>query len=456
MKHVSFTGAGRLSHTRQALTDLDVQVLIRPDDLTPSSNQIIVGEYLTTGNKRGWFLRLDTGGTVRLQWSTNGTATSAADSTATLASTGLTDGSKFWLRATLDVNVGGTNKEARFYTSDDGITWTQLGATVNTATTTSIYSDAANVITMAGEGTAASYTGKFYEVRLYSAIGGSTNLVDPDPWDWSTATYGATGTSVVTPALAAVEQDAWPPRVALTGTSIETDDVVTLYRVSGSTRTAVRGAVGVTAGDTAIVRIDAELPFGTPLSYVMDLNGEEEYATSPMTVTLVGGKVAVSDAITGAAAEVVITSWPEKRTARPSTTFVVGGRNVAVVGQRPGFTASIEFETDTDAARENFETLLTTATSGILQIRQDGEYGGVDCYICVLSDTEARRDETDGTDERRRWVLEAVEVEAWAADVAAAGFTWQDLIDAYTGLTWQDLIDDHDTWLDVAQAEFGV
>lgn len=453
MKHVAFDGTGRLSHTRQTLTDLDVQVLLRLDDWTPSAENFVVGEYLTTGNKRGWSLRVRTTGVVRLLCSPDGTATVTADSTASVPFANLEKG---WIRAVLDVNNGAAGKTARFYTSDDGITWTQLGADVTTAGTTSIASHSGNVIGLGGEGTSASLIGRVYAVRLYSTIGGSTNLVDPDPWDWSTATYGATGVTTVTPAVAAVEQDTWPPRVAVSATGLETDDVATFYRAQGSTRTAVRGADAVTVGDTAMVRIDAELPFGTPISYVLDLNGEAEYATSPLTVDLPGGKVAISDAISGASAEVVITSWPEKRTTRPSSTFVVGGRNVVVTGQRPGFVGGIEVETTSDAARENFGDLLDQATSGILQIRQDGNYGGVDCYVSVLTDSEMRRDETDGADERRRWLLDVVEVEPWAADVEAAGFSWQDLQDAYTGLTWQDLIDDYATWLAVAQAEFGV
>lgn len=455
MRHVSFDGTGRLSHARQALTDLDVRLLVRPDDLTPSAVQIIASEYLTTGNKRGWQAVLLTTGVLRIRWSPDGTSSSTVDSTAAVT-TLYADGDKFWVRFVLDVNNGAAGKTAQFYTSDDGVEWTQLGADVTSGGTTSIFSDAANVITMAGEGTAATYTGKVYAIQLMSTIGGSTNLVDPDPWDWSTATYGATGVTIVTPSITATEQDSWPPRVLVTGEDVETDDVVTFYRVVASTRTAVRGANAVTAGDTALVRRDAELPFGTVLSYVMDLNGEEEYATGTLTVDLPGGKVALTDAVTGAAAEVEITSWPEKRTERPASTFVVGGRNVAVMGLRPGFTSGIEIETDTDAGRENLDALLDSATSGVLQLRQDGSYGGVDCYVAVLSSTERRRDETDGLDERRVWTLDVVEVEPWAADVEAAGYTWQDLIDAYTGLTWQDVIDDHDTWLDVVRAEFGV
>jgi hypothetical protein len=453
-KHVDFDGTGRLSHARQALTDLDVQILIRPDDLTPSALQILIGEYLTTGNKRGWHVQFLTTGVIRLRWSTDGTSTSFADSTVALT-TVYADGDKFWLRVVLDVNVGGTNKEARFYTSDDGVTWTQLGASVNTAGTTSIFSDAANVITMAGEGTAATYTGKVYEVRLYSTIDGTTNLVDPEPWDWSTATYGASGVTTVTPAITATEQDVWPARVLLTGSDLEEDDTVTFYRSVAGARTVVRGAEDVVPGDPSLVRVDAEQPFGVPVSYVMQLNGEEEYTDGPDTYTLVGGKIALTDAISGASAEVEILEPPEKRTERPSSVFHVGGRNVAVLGLRPGWVGTLVLEIETQSSADNLSDLLNNATSGVVQVRQGGTIGGLDCYVAVLGDTEVRRDVTDGTDELRIWSLDVIQVEPWAADVEAAGFTLQDIADAYPDpLTLDDLSDDYATLLALAQGDF--
>lgn len=455
MKHVDFAGTGRLSYARQVLTDADFQVLIRPDDLTPAAEQHIGGEYRTSGNNRGWLLSIKTDGGLRWRFSADGTTPVTKDSTATLGSAGRVDGEKFWVRATMDVNNGSSGYDVRFYTSDDGVTWSQLGSTVTTATATSIYSNSGSVITLGGDHAAAWFTGNVYEVRLYSTIGGTTNLVDPDPWDWSTATYGATGVTIVTPALTADEQDSYPPRVLLTATDIEDDDSVTLYRQVAGDRTAVRGASDVIAGDTALVRVDAELPFGVPVTYVLVLNEDEEYTAGPATYALPGGKVALTDAISGAAAEVEILSWPEKRYERPSSTYVVGGRNLAVLGLQPGFSASIEIETATDSARENFASLLASATQGTLQLRQDGSYGGVDCYLVVLTAVEARRDNTDGTDERRRWVLDVIEVEPWAGDLEAAAFTLQDIADAYPDpLTLDDLSDDYATLLAIAQADF--
>lgn len=452
MKHVAFTGAGRLSQPRQALTDLDVQVLIRPADLTPSAEQVLVGEFLTTGNLRGWSVRLRTDGAVDYRFSNNGTASIAKTSTATIASAGYVDGDKFWLRVVHDVNNGAAGYDVKFYTSDDGTTWTQLGSTVTTATATTIFSSASNVITLGGEGTAATYVGKVYEVRVYSTIGGTTNLVDPEPWDWSTATYGASGVSTVTPSLTATEQDVYPPRVLVSAINIEVDDSVTFFRSVASDRTAVRGASDVVPGDTAMVRVDAELPFEVPVTYVMVLNDDEEYSTSPMTVALTGGNVALSDAITGAAAEVKIFNAPELRYDRPSSRFVVGGRNVLVTGLMPGFTGTIELLTEALASADNVRDLLEGATQGVIQLRSS-EQPENNAYIAVPGYAVMRTSQ-DGTDPRRRFVLDVVEVEPWAADVEAAGVTYQDLQDAYTGLTYNDLAGDYATYLALAQADF--
>jgi hypothetical protein len=461
MKRVDFAGTGRLAYTRQALTDLDCQILIRPDDLTPSAEQVLIGEFLTTGNKRGWSLRIKTSGVASYRFSNDGTASIVKDSTVTIGSAGYVDGDKFWLRVTHDVNNGAAGYDVKFYTSDDGVEWTQLGATVTTATATSIFSDAANVITMGGEGTAATYTGDFYKVRVYSVIGGSTNLVDPDPWDWSSATYGTSGYTIITPTLDATEQDVWPTRVLLTAGNLEaiTDnpDVLTIYRQDASgERTLVRGIEDVTADDVNVVRVDAELPFGVPITYVLSLNdGEEEYTDGPMTVELVGGKIAITDAITGEAAEVVIHTWPQKVRARQGSVYAVGGRNVAVSGPRGGFSSVVEIVTETDSARENFDSLLQNATSGVLQLRRSVSNTAIDCYFYVTQDTE-NRFSADGSDERRFWDLDIVETEPWASTLEASGFTLQDIADAYTGQTLADLSSDFSTLLDIAQGDFGV
>lgn len=222
----------------------------------------------------------------------------------------------------------------------------------------------------------------------------------------------------------------------------DTSDVVTVYRSVAGVRTAVRGAGEVTATDVAILALDAELPFGVPITWVASVNDADAATAGPTTYTLTGGKVALSDAITGQSAEVVITAWPGKDRARAATTFVVGGRTVVVSGDRGMATSQVSVLTETDSARENLHALLSDATGGVLQLRQAGPYGGVDCYIAVLSDNESRWSQ-DGTDARRVWTLTVAEVEAWAPELPTLGFTFDDVDAAYAGLTFADLDGDY-------------
>lgn len=78
-------------------------------------------------------------------------------------------------------------------------------------------------------------------------------------------------------ALTATLQDVFPPRVLLTVTGLTvtgTPDAVELFRVVAGERTPVRAGSTDAVTDTAFVRVDAELPFGVPVRYEADVNGD--------------------------------------------------------------------------------------------------------------------------------------------------------------------------------------
>lgn len=247
-------------------------------------------------------------------------------------------------------------------------------------------------------------------------------------------------------------QDAWPPRVLVSVTSILVGDSVAIYRVVGTDRTLVQNGSTVSVTDVSFLRVDAELPFGTPVSYVAVINNDET-DSAPITYTLLGGKVAVSDAISGLAAEVVIWAWPEKGYNRQATVFQPGGRNVVVAGDFGQFEADVTLYTDASSSAENLRAVLAAATQGIVQIRQPGGYDGIDCHAAVTAYAE-RRYSQDGSDEKRLHVLHLVEVDGWAVALSAAGFTYQDLADTYAGLTYANLNADYPTYLALAQGDF--
>jgi hypothetical protein len=259
--------------------------------------------------------------------------------------------------------------------------------------------------------------------------------------------------------VSTTQQDVYPPRVQVSVTGLTIGDTVVLYRAVGSVRTLVRDGSMDAVGATAFLRVDAELPFGVPVSYVASVNNTE-YTTSATTYSLPSDKVALSDAVTGLAAEVVISAWPEKQYDSDFTTFRVAGRKVVVTGGiDKGFEGQIELVTDTDSQRDNLLNLIQNATQGTIQIRQGGSWSDVDCYVTVTSvnarrDTQQFNNVTDQRAERRYLTLTVVEVEPWDSAFTSHEFTLQDIADHYDTLTLLDLSNDYATLLDVAQGDW--
>lgn len=255
-----------------------------------------------------------------------------------------------------------------------------------------------------------------------------------------------------------IQDEVYPPRALLTVSGLVDDEFIELYRVVDNERTLVRGGDIVNGGllgddqKVAYLRIDGELPFGVPVHWVAEVNGAE-YTSQTETVALPGGKVALSDAVTALAAEVVVLAWPEKNYERRTSRYVLAnGRTKVVSGPPAQFTGTLELFTEQDSSRRQVQALLDGATSNIVQVRQSGGYNDVDCYVAVLS-YSVRRDSQDGTDDRRVFVLDVAEVSPWAASFEARGYTLQDLADVYEGLTLAQIGNDFATMLDLARAE---
>ena len=115
--------------------DIDIKVKLSMVDWTPAAAQIIVGKRASAIQK-SYFFFVNTTGTLQFTTSADGSAELATTST---VATGFTDGATKWVRATLQVDNGSSQRVNKFYTSNDGVSWTQLGTTITTAGTTSIF-----------------------------------------------------------------------------------------------------------------------------------------------------------------------------------------------------------------------------------------------------------------------------------------------------------------------------
>lgn len=149
--------------------DIDIRVKIAPDDWTPAATQAFLGKD-SSGN-RSYIFGLGASGALALTTTANGTTSISFTSTANLSA--LPDGTVKWVRVTLDVDNGAGGKSANFYTSDDGSLWTQLGTTVTSAGTTSIFSGSANLTIGQNPGSGQVFKGKVYAASIRNGINGT-------------------------------------------------------------------------------------------------------------------------------------------------------------------------------------------------------------------------------------------------------------------------------------------
>lgn len=151
--------------------DIDLRVRVAMDDWTPATESTLIAKYTATGNQRSYALAVTATGALIFRWSENGTAEKTE--TSSVVNT-FTNGSTHWVRATLDVNNGASDAEVKFYTSEDGSTWTQLGATQLNGATTSLFSSTAPLeLGSQTGGTVNRLAGKIFRAEVRDGIGGT-------------------------------------------------------------------------------------------------------------------------------------------------------------------------------------------------------------------------------------------------------------------------------------------
>lgn len=162
--------------------DIDIRVRVALDNWIPSANQDLLSKFDTGTGQRSYSFFVDTAGRPGLFTSTDGSAGGVVVYSPGSA-TGFQNGSLKWLRVTLDVAGGSLGGyDAKFYTSDDGTAWTQLGSTASSASNTSIFAGTASVtIGARNNGALQLLTGKVYRAQVLNGIDGTTVLdVDCD------------------------------------------------------------------------------------------------------------------------------------------------------------------------------------------------------------------------------------------------------------------------------------
>lgn len=172
--------------------DIDLRVRVNMDDWTPAAESTLIAKYTATGNQRSYALAVTATGALIFRWSEDGTVEKSETSSAVNT---FTNGTTHWVRATLDVNNGGGDAAVDFYTSEDGSTWTALGAQQLNGATTSIFASTA-VLELGSQtaGTVNRLAGKIYRASVLSGIAGTsvaapiattTSITDATPLTWT-------------------------------------------------------------------------------------------------------------------------------------------------------------------------------------------------------------------------------------------------------------------------------
>lgn len=161
--------------------DLDVRIRWALNLYTgASATQAGPAKWVGTGNQRSYLPSIAANGVPQLSWSSDGVAQVTAQATAGITQGGAVNEEFIWFRWTLDVDNGAGGHEVKFFTSTDDtddpdtVEWTQLGATVTAAGTTSIFAGTAPTeIGSVNGGTANLAAGKVAAVAIRAGIGGT-------------------------------------------------------------------------------------------------------------------------------------------------------------------------------------------------------------------------------------------------------------------------------------------
>lgn len=139
--------------------DIDIRARVTLASWTPTPDGVVLGKWL------GYALYIRSTGQLQMGWHDGTTGFFKSSG----AATGFAAGSTHWVRGTLDVDNGASGSTARLYTSEDGVTWTQLGADQVTAGVTSITDSTAAVVVgmlnTGGSGLLPGATIRYAEVR---------------------------------------------------------------------------------------------------------------------------------------------------------------------------------------------------------------------------------------------------------------------------------------------------
>jgi hypothetical protein len=145
----------------------------------------VLGAKRQSSSTTAYYLAVNNAGQLDLAISTTG-----SDSKIWLSSVaiGLSNGARSWVRASLVLSTG----VCQFFTSSDGVTWTQLGTNQTLTATAAIFNSTSPLEIGSNLGGASSLAyGAFYEAKLYASALGSGSGTPVFDANFTTKAFGA-------------------------------------------------------------------------------------------------------------------------------------------------------------------------------------------------------------------------------------------------------------------------
>jgi len=160
------------------LGDIDLRIDLSMVDWTDANVPVLMSKWGAVG-QLSWQFYIDSAGTLNANVSSDGTLVGLSSFAATVPISPR-DGQRLALRFTLDVDNGAGGKTATFYTAPtiDG-PWTQVGATVTQAGTTSIFNSTSPVRVGTQQETINNVTGIVYAAAVLNGIA-DTEVANPN------------------------------------------------------------------------------------------------------------------------------------------------------------------------------------------------------------------------------------------------------------------------------------
>jgi hypothetical protein len=362
--------------------DLDLRLKLALDDWTPSALTYLFSKYQGAGNV-SYAMSITTAGLLQLSWSVAGTT--IISKTSTVAPT-VTDGSTLWIRATLDVDNGAAGNDVKFFTSDDGLTWTQLGTTVTTALTTSIYAGTSVLeIGSVLNGTSNAARGKFFRAQVLNGIGGTVAF---------DANFENSITSLLQTSFTESSTNGATVTINRSGSAFRSAGVIDAgYFYPGATNTFANSTTDF-------------LNFGATDSFTLMVIGRQ-WAAPPLTGAFLTKRDVNAGATGYSLTTVTTTIAPRFATKGTSATVVINGSVTSANGTLLNYAGVVNRSTPTQIiytngtntgsitpsaeSFANIDTLLLGRSSGLTPLYNDMELVGAAVFRQALTATQIRQ-----------------------------------------------------------------